>query len=200
MDEKPNRRSSRIPLQSKEVVLHDAKCGVISGKTLDEAFGGLGILVDQAPDIELGQEADVFYNGMRMTAVVRHIRNSENGRVRVGMAWKGAILSKKARNAMLLRRDRGLESDDLVYERFIRSIPSAVHTMWSLYEARNWLALAESAERLGKHARSADVEDLTPYVDRLNRYVSADETFETVGKALHELIETAIDVCSSLDW
>lgn len=195
-----NRRSNRIPAQGEEVVLHDSRRGVITGRTLDEAFGGLGVIIEQPPAIEFGQEADVFYNGMRMTAIVRHIGPHEGGHIRVGMAWKGAILSQEARSAVKSRRERGHESGDPKYERFIRAIPGGVHTMWSLYESKNWLGLSESAARLGKHARAADVADLTPYVDRLQRFISEDQTYETVGKALHELINTAIGVCSSLDW
>ncbi len=181
-------------------MFHDADCGVVTGSTLDEAFGGIGLLVEHSPAVTLGQEADVFYNGMRMTAVIRHIGSHGKTGFRVGLAWKGVILSQKARAAVQMRKERGLETDDIKYERFIRSIPGSTNTMWSLYESHSWTELCDSAERLGIQAREADIEDLTGYVDRLRRFVKSHESYEAVGKALNGLIDAAIDVCEDSDW
>ena len=194
-----NRRSSRIPAGLNDVVIYDSLGGMQRGQTLDEAFGGLGLLVDGSPDVYTGQEADVFYNGLRMTAIVRHIGSLEDSQFRLGLAWKGAVLAQRARAALQTRKEHGLASDDQQFESFIRSVPGAAYTMWSLYEANNWCELAESAQRIGKVARLADVGELTPLVDRLRRAIADCEPYEHVGAALQELIEAAIEFCQSLD-
>ena len=189
-----NRRSQRVTDEGKPVILHDLESGEVRGRSLDEAFGGIGVFVQQPPELAAGQEADVFYNGVRMTAVVRHVGPCDEDGHRVGLAWKGAILAQRARSALRARREQGRTSESGALETLIRSIPGGVHTMWSLYESENHVELGESAERIAKQGRAAGIGGLTPLANEVVRLVADQASYEQVGGALHELIEACIGI------
>lgn len=189
-----NWRSQRVADVGKPVIIHDSALGEIRGRSLDEAFGGIGVFVEQPPELVSGQEADVFYNGMRMTAIVRHVGPCDEDGYRIGLAWKGAILSQRARSALKARQEKGRISDGEAFETLVKSIPGGVHTMWSLYESENHVELGESAERIAKHGRTAGIGELTPLADEVVRLVADQASYEDVGRALHELIEACIGI------
>lgn len=77
----------------------------LPAEMLDESFGGIGLLLDDAQPLAVGQELDVLYNGTPIRAVVRYVGLSENGRHRVGLEWLGMKRGHLAESLQLPRAE-----------------------------------------------------------------------------------------------
>ncbi len=193
-DPAPDRRAQRIADTGKPVVIQPAGRGAVHGQSIDEAYGGIGVLVAQQPNLVAGQEADVLYNGKRMTAVVRHVHPSGYDGHRIGLAWKGTVLSQRARAALKLRRKQGRVGSNKAFEMLVRSVPGGVQMMWSLYESENYVELGEATERIAKQGRAAGIGGLTPLAEEVTSVIAEQASYQEIGGALDELINGCIAI------
>jgi len=59
-------------------------------RVLDESLTGIGVEVDAADHLQVGQEVALRYEGRLMYAVIRYIGPSEGGKFRLGLEWGAA--------------------------------------------------------------------------------------------------------------
>lgn len=163
------RATARVaPSENTFVTLFGREIEPIKVRLLDESFGGIGVLVPS--HITLGKEVDIELSqalgGIRSVALVRHIRETEDGN-RVGLEWKALALSRYLRDVLYVgessKRHRSL----------CRILPGGLSVMWKLYEGGRWPNLIDSADRLRAEAANCRLEELCLSIDEFKRGIFA---------------------------
>lgn len=62
--------------------------GQVKGLVVDESFGGIGIELDRALDLEINDEVEVQYRNGPMIGRVRFLSTDGHGRFRIGVEWR----------------------------------------------------------------------------------------------------------------
>lgn len=82
------RRWMRFPADEARVFLVDSSGEEIPALVRDESFGGIGVLVDQAPaEFVPGLAVQVEYAGAPMAALIRRVNQQDDGRTFLGLEW-----------------------------------------------------------------------------------------------------------------
>jgi hypothetical protein len=58
-----------------------------SAEVVDESFGGIGIVIDNASGLQPGRDLSLAYDGVPMRGTVRSVHPHGGGRYRVGIEW-----------------------------------------------------------------------------------------------------------------
>ena len=191
MDIAGQRVNSRIAGEPCPVQFHDKQLGMVPGVVLDESFGGLGLMFTERVRLNVDENIQIAHNGVRAWAVVRHIAVSNVLTCRVGLEWKAAALSRRARAAM----SRGaLQPTNDSREakrraRFLSLIPGGVNVLWKLFDAGNWPALVNSLERLRRESSACAIEELNVLAGEVESLIEGNANSQHIRPALDALVE-----------
>lgn len=191
IDSANQRATARVvPNQDTYVTLYGREIKPIEVKLLDESFGGIGVLVPR--HVKLGQEVDIELSqalgGIRSVALVRHIRESEEGN-RTGLEWKALALSRYLRDVLHV----GEKSKR--HKSLCRILPGGLSVMWKLYEGGRWPNLIDSAVRLQEEAANCKLADLCNSIEEFKRAVYA----AIQSQATTEKVDISSTVRTELD-
>lgn len=81
------RQWGRFVVDVGKLVVSVAPSDQRNAEVLDESFGGIGVVIDDASGLEPGLDLDLNYEGVLMRGTVRSVRPYEGGRYRVGIEW-----------------------------------------------------------------------------------------------------------------
>ena len=182
------RQLTRVKADSKQVVLCDDSGEHEQGEVIDESFGGIGLSFPAGRCFQIGEELEVSYGGVQLSAVVRHATVGADA-CRVGLEWKAVGLSRAARQSLTATQGQSEVS------RFKSALPSGFYMMWRLLESEQWVQLAETADRLRRLASKCDfVDAITSYVEALEEAVAQSEPAKATRQALVDLIDACVRV------
>jgi hypothetical protein len=78
----------RFPADEARVYLYVSGGKEIPALVRDESFGGIGVLVDNAPaEFVPGFALEVEYAGAPMAALIRRVNQQDDGRTFLGLEW-----------------------------------------------------------------------------------------------------------------
>ena len=163
--ESNQRNSVRFESKLKVIPMRDRygeRCDAI---VLNESFGGLGLEVDVRHASSVGSEVELDYNGTKMWARIQNCRPTEDGRVRLGMAWKAVSIATEARKVCESAASRVDDQkkgppDPEHLMSFIKMLPGGLYQIWNLLERNKWHELDEAVERVACSARRCGFGDV----------------------------------------
>ena len=195
------RESVRFASTLREIVVRDpsGNDNDIVAAVLDESFGGIGISVSGPSGVELGQEIELTYNGVRMWAKVQNILTTEQGDSRWGLAWKAVGIAARARIVCDPTRLKQLsEPAQRNLARFADMLPGGLYMMWNLFEHGKWRELDEAAERLAQSGRRCGLTSLLQPVDSLRKAMRAGVRLDELRQKLDDLLEHCLEGTETL--
>jgi HPt (histidine-containing phosphotransfer) domain-containing protein len=143
---------------------------------VDESFGGIGIVVEDATGLDFGREVVVSYDGTTMDAIVKYIAPDRQGRHRIGLQWQ-------------IKHD--LESGQ---HKRLAQLESRLFALFRLLEIGDWEGLANAATLLREEARTIGADALCESAARLQQQLEENRTRNGIQCA----IEAIVDACSSI--
>ncbi|MEX0937946.1 MAG: hypothetical protein WDZ59_08790 [Pirellulales bacterium] len=143
---------------------------------VDESFGGIGLVVDDAAGLEYGQEVVVSYDGATLYAIVKYVAPNGEGRHRVGLQWQ-------------IKHD--LEGGK---HKRLAQLESRLFALFRLLEVGDWEGLANAAELLQEEARNLGADALCESAAGLQQRLAENRTRNGIQSA----IEAIVDACSSV--
>lgn len=193
------RETVRFTSTLREIVVRDSTGNDIVAAVLDESFGGIGVSVPGHHCVELGQDIELTYNGVRMWAKVQNILTTEQGDSRWGLAWKAVGIAARARTVCDPTRLK-LLSDPAQRNlaRFVDMLPGGLYMMWNLFEHAKWRELDEAAERLAQSGRRCGLTSLMQPVDSLRKAMRTGVRLGELRQKLDDLLEHCLEGTETL--
>jgi hypothetical protein len=143
-----------------------------AAEVLDESFGGIGLLVDDAQHLAVGRVVELEYNDTPLEAIVRHISPKQLGRHRVGLEWQACAEFETSRGRAAHSRPvrSNLEEQDACRDalvRFVADLPRGVYRIDVFARRGAWRDLSRvvlefqaEAEALGFAELAAEAEGI----------------------------------------
>ncbi len=145
----------------------------LNAEVLDESFGGIGLLLEEGDPLEVGTEVSLFYDGTPMRGVVRNVRDSGDGKIRVGLEWVATATDCSARAA-----------ESCIEERLF--------LLFHMWEARRCQVLADTARQLMRDAYNLGRDELAGRAETLHEVVQQGGSERDVHRALQTLVDAVV--------
>lgn len=145
----------------------------LNAEVLDESFGGIGLLLEEGSPLEVGSEVSLFYDGTPMRGVVRNVRDSGDGKIRIGVEWITTAMDRSTRAA-----------ESCIEERLF--------LLFHMWEARRWRVLADTARQLMRDAQDLGRDELAGRAEVLHEAVQQEGSERDVHRALRALVDAVV--------
>jgi len=143
------RQWGRFVVDVGKLVVSVAPSDQRSAKVLDESFGGIGVVLDDASGLEPGLDLSLNYEGVLMRGTVRSVWPHAGGRYRVGIEWAPSQL-------------HDLEGHDGKTQ-----IQGRLRILFRMWEAGRWIEMARAVACLKREAEALHLEPVVRHAAAL---------------------------------
>ena len=143
-------------------------------EVMDESFGGIGIVLQDGPLLDIGDEVEISCDGTPMSGVVRNIAAEEAGRQRIGVEW----------------RSKDLDATDTSTDEAL--IEARLFMLFRMWETGNRDEIYSTVQTLRGEAETLGLSDLVAASDALGQALQVDRTKQDV----HQALEALVDACT----
>jgi hypothetical protein len=150
------RQWGRFIVDLGKLVLSAAPSDQRNAKVVDESFGGIGVVVDDASGLEPGLDLNLNYEGVPMRGTVCSVWPYEGGRHRVGIEWTRS-------------QSHVPEGHDGKTQ-----IQGRLRILFRMWEAGRWTELARAVAYLKREAEAQHLEPIVRHAAAL--LATLDET------------------------
>jgi hypothetical protein len=169
------RQWGRFGVDVGKLVVSVAPSDQRNAKVLEESFGGIGVVIDDASGLEPGLDLSLNYEGVLMRGTVRSVWPHEGSRYRVGIEWAPS------------------QSDDLEGHGGKTQIQGRLRILFRMWEAGRWTEMARAVAHLKREAEAMHLEPIVRHAAELLALLDQTPLPATTPQSLVALVDACLN-------